>query len=96
MNAAALDPGERQALCVARQIPDAVLLTDDEAAKKLAKVLGHRAHGTLGLLLLAQMQGLRSKRQLLNLLRSLPDRSSLHIKRSLLDEIITQAQERLP
>ena len=44
-----LDPGEREALLVARERPNAWLLSDDAAARLAAQLLGIRAHGTGGL-----------------------------------------------
>lgn len=39
------DPGEREALLVARARPSAWLLSDDAAARLDAELLGIRAHG---------------------------------------------------
>lgn len=55
-----LDPGEREALLVAGQRPNAWLLSDDATARLAAELLGIRAHGTIGLLIRAVRRGLRT------------------------------------
>jgi predicted nucleic acid-binding protein len=91
----ALHAGEMEALRVALEHVPALLLTDDTAARLAARNLSIRAHGTLGILLRAIRRGQRSKEALLEVLNELPQRSSLHLRRSLLDQVICEA-ERLP
>ena len=73
----------------------ALLLTDDTAARLAARNLSIRAHGTFGILLRAIRRGQRSKGALLEVLRELPQRCSLHLKRNLLDDVVREA-EKLP
>lgn len=87
----ALHAGELEALRVALEHRPALLLTDDTAARLAARNLSIRAYGTLGILLRAIRRGQRSKGSLLEVLRELPQRSSLHLKRSLLDDVIREA-----
>ncbi len=71
--------------------PDAWLLTDDDAAARLAaKALNIRAHGSLGLLIRAIRRQQLSKNQVINLLQQIPTQSSLPIRPSLLAKVIAQ------
>jgi predicted nucleic acid-binding protein len=54
----ALGRGEREALALALQTPQAVLLADDRQARRCAEFLGLRLSGTLGVLLKAKHRGL--------------------------------------
>jgi predicted nucleic acid-binding protein len=47
----ALDAGEREALLVAQEHPEALLLTDDAAARLAAELLRIWVHGTIGVLI---------------------------------------------
>jgi len=86
----ALHAGEMEALRVALEHVPALLLTDDTAARLAARNLSIRAHGTLGILLRAIRRGQRSKDALLGVLRELPQKSTLHLKPSLLDDVIRE------
>ncbi|HKI00566.1 MAG TPA: DNA-binding protein [Thermoanaerobaculia bacterium] len=83
-----LDLGEQAALSLMTLQPAAVLLTDDAAARLAAKALGYRIHGSIGVLLRSIRRGLRSRAEITTILRSLPFRSTLHIRQSLLQEIL--------
>lgn len=87
-----LHEGERQALRLMATDGTLSLLTDDAAARLAAKALGRRVHGTLGILLRSVRRRQRSPEAVLAVLRALPRRSSLHIKPSLLEEILRDAQ----
>jgi predicted nucleic acid-binding protein len=89
----ALDPGEQAALCLMEQLPFAVLLTDDDAARTVADQMNFAVRGTIGVLLTAPARGRRSRRQLLNLLRKIPQHSTLWISRKFLDSIISRVIE---
>ncbi|HEX4956239.1 MAG TPA: DNA-binding protein [Thermoanaerobaculia bacterium] len=86
-----LHEGERQALRWIAANPTLTLLTDDAAARLAAKALGWRVHGTVGILLRAARRGQREPSAILEILRAIPHRSTLHIKPSLLSEIIAEA-----
>lgn len=88
-----LHTGEWEALRVALEHQPCMLLTDDAAARMAAGNLGINAHGTIGILVRAIRRKQRSKEQVLALLRSIPARSTLHLKRSLLDEVIHEVEE---
>ena len=76
-----------------QQFPNAILLTDDGAARLLAQQMGFAVRGTIGVVLRALTQGLKSRRQVLNLLKAIPRRSTLHIAPGLLQSIIAQVEE---
>lgn len=87
-----LDVGEFEALRLMQQSPGAILLTDDAAARLVAERLGYEVHGTIGVIVRALRRGQRSKRQVLNLLRSVPRRCSLYIQSRLLESVIAQVR----
>jgi predicted nucleic acid-binding protein len=84
-----LGPGETEALQVALDRPGLVLLTDDAAARLAAEALRVRVHGSIGVLLRAVRRGRQTRDQAIGILESLPKRSSLHIRPSLIDEVIS-------
>jgi predicted nucleic acid-binding protein len=73
--------------------PDAILLTDDAAARLVAERLEYEVHGTIGVIVRALRRQQRTKRQVLNLLRALPHRSTLFIRAPLLESIIEQIKK---
>src|SRR6185295_8291470 len=87
-----LDIGEQAALSLIAYQPVSVLLTDDAAARLAAKALGYRSHGTIGILLRSIRRRLRSRAQISSVLRSLPFRSTLHIRQSLLAAILRELE----
>jgi predicted nucleic acid-binding protein len=90
-----LDLGEQAALSLMELHPDAILLTDDAAARLAANGLGYRAHGSIGILLRAIRRQQRTPGEVLSILRDLPIRSTLHIRSDLLQEIIAQVEGRM-
>jgi predicted nucleic acid-binding protein len=91
--ALSLHTGEWEAIRVALEHPACVLLTDDTAARLAAGNLGVRVHGTIGVLVRSVRQGLRAKEAVLEILRSIPTSSSLHLKRSLLEAVVKQVED---
>jgi predicted nucleic acid-binding protein len=90
VRAFALDAGEQAALALMGEHPNAILLTDDAAARLVAERLGMRVHGTVGVVLRAVRRGQRTPGQVLDVLGALPERSSLHIRRDLLQAIVAR------
>lgn len=84
--------GEREALaiCLSRAIN--LLITDDTAARLAAKNLNITTHGTLGLLIRAVRQQLRTPTNVLDLLTNIPKQTTLHIRPSLLNDVISQVK----
>lgn len=87
-----LDAGELEALRLMQENPGAILLTDDTAARLVAQRLEYEVHGTIGVVLRALRRQQRTKRQILNLLRTLPQRLTLFIERRLLNSVIEQVK----
>jgi len=87
-----LDSGEVEALKLMDENAGAQLLTDDAAARLVAQRLGYEVHGTIGVALRALRRGQRTKRQILNLLRALPQRSTLFIEARLLRSVIEEVE----
>jgi predicted nucleic acid-binding protein len=88
-----LHVGEHEALCLCLEFPGVLLLTDDTAARLAAKTLAVEAHGTLGLLVRAIRRRQLSKARVLELLDQISERSTLHIRPTLLEEVIRQVSE---
>jgi predicted nucleic acid-binding protein len=83
-----LHRGEVSALGIMENNPEALFLTDDCAARLVAEKMGYNVHGTIGILLRAIRRELLKPSEVLNLLSELPQRSSLYIRNSLLNEVI--------
>jgi len=88
-----LDAGETAALALAEQRTCRMFLTDDSAARLAAEFQGLRVHGTIGLIVRAIRRGLRSRSEVLEILASIPERSTLHLARALLDEVISSVAD---
>jgi predicted nucleic acid-binding protein len=73
-------------------VPGAILLTDDAAARIVAEKLQYEVHGTIGVVVRALRRVQRTRRQVINLLRSIPRRSTLHLSKALLQSIIEEVQ----
>jgi len=87
-----LHRGEQEALALATKYEDALLLTDDTAARLAAGVLGVGVHGTIGILVRAIRRTQRTREQVLDTLSAIPVKSTLHLKRSFLAKIIDQVR----
>lgn len=96
VRALVLDLGEQAALSLMALHPDAILLTDDAAARLAAKGLGYRVHGSIGVLPRAMRRQQRSRDEVLTLLRDISERSSLHLRAQLLQEIIARVENKVP
>jgi predicted nucleic acid-binding protein len=73
--------------------PSAIFLTDDAAARLAAQTLGYRVHGTIGILLRSLRRNRFSHLEVIERLEAIPSKSSLHIRPSLLNEIIERLQK---
>ena len=87
-----LQKGEQDCINIAMNFPESIFLTDDSAARLLANQLNIKVHGTIGIILRAIRKELKTKEQVLNILRAIPKKSSLYIKKSLLDDIISEVK----
>ena len=89
----ALDQGEIESLGLMEQYPHAFFLTDDAAARLAAEQRGYRVHGTIGLLIRSVRRNQKPADEILELLRALPQRSTLFIRPNLLESIIKQLEK---
>lgn len=87
----ALHAGERAALAVLDARGGQFLLSDDAAARTVARAAGFQTHGTMGLILRACRRGKISQPEMLQLLRAMPRRTTLHLRKELLDSILATA-----
>jgi len=90
--ALSLDRGEIEALGLMEMYPRAWFLTDDAAARLVAEQHGYQVHGTIGLLIRTARRGQRTPRQVLEILRAIPKRSTLFIRPDFLNSIIQQLE----
>ena len=88
-----LHAGEQEALHLCVEFKNSLLITDDTAARLAAKSLGVAAHGTLGILVRAIREQTRSKSEVLELLCAIPTQTTLHIRASLLAEVIGKVEK---
>lgn len=91
-NAFNLDEGEMHAIALCSLNKDAILLTDDTAARLAAKSLNIRAYGTIGILLRAIRRKQFSPGEAIKLLEEIPSKTTLFIRKSLLREIIEEVK----
>jgi predicted nucleic acid-binding protein len=87
-----LHTGELDALRVALENGRSLLLTDDTAARLAAGNLGIAVHGTIGVLVRSIRRHRRTAKQVLTVLQSLPQQSTLHLKKSLLEAVIQEIE----
>ncbi len=87
-----LGTGELEAIALCSQYTDSILLTDDASARLVAKTLGIRAYGTIGVLLRAIRRRQLTPHETVRKLEEIPLKSTLFIKRSLLHEIIEEVK----
>ncbi len=83
-----LDAGEIEALALMERNPQHIFLTDDAAARLVADQMKFKVHGTIGVLIRSIRRKLRKPEEILYILAEIPQKSTLHIKPSLLNEII--------
>jgi predicted nucleic acid-binding protein len=83
-----LDAGEIEALALMEKNPQHIFLTDDAAARLVAVQMKFEVHGTVGVLIRSIRRRLRKPEDILYILAEIPQKSTLHIRSSLLDEII--------
>jgi predicted nucleic acid-binding protein len=87
---AEVDPGEAEAIALAIQLPEAVLLVDDLRARRVAVKRRLRTIGTVGLLMRAKKEGLvEALRPLLNDLVA----NGIHLGQKLIDAALAEVGE---
>jgi predicted nucleic acid-binding protein len=88
-----LDSGEIDSLILMQSYPAAIFLTDDAAARFVAEQMKFKVHGTIGILLRSIRRGQKKPGEVLQILDNLPQKSSLFIKQSLLNEILQRVRQ---
>jgi predicted nucleic acid-binding protein len=88
-----LDAGETEALSLMEESPDEIFLTDDAAARLVAEQMRFKVHGTIGILLRSIRRDQKKPEEILKILEGIPKTSTLHIKPSLLNEILQKVKE---
>lgn len=53
-----IDKGEASAIALALEIPDSIIILDDQKARKVAEKLGLEITGTIGLIIKAKLRGI--------------------------------------
>jgi predicted nucleic acid-binding protein len=81
-----LDIGEIEALAVLEKYSNAMFLTDDAAARLVAERMGFKVHGTIGLLVRSIRRRQRKPLDVLKILSDIPNKSTLYLKTSLLED----------
>lgn len=87
-----LHRGEKEALHLACEIGSTLLLTDDTAARLAARSLGITVHGSIGILVRALRRRQKTKAEVIQLLRDLPEKTTLFIRPSLLADIVQEIE----
>lgn len=88
----ALHGGERAALTLIERAGARLLLCDDGAARLAAESLGVEVHGTIGVIIRSIRRQMRTREQVVAVLRELPHRSTLHLSSQLLKTVIAQVE----
>jgi predicted nucleic acid-binding protein len=92
---ARLDLGELESLAFWQGHRDASLLCDDLKARTIARELGASVIGTLGLLIKGAKTGRIELDEALQLILSIPRRSTLHIRRDLIQVAVAEVRKAL-
>lgn len=87
-----LDPGETAALAVATE-RDAVLLTDDLAAREAAAEAGIEIHGSVGIIALGHARGVLDRDEAAALMRALQRETSLFVTDAVIERGIEMLDE---
>jgi predicted nucleic acid-binding protein len=87
-----LDPGERAALAVATA-RDAILLTDDLAARDVGTDMGVEVRGSIGVLALGYARGVLDKEEAVSRMRALHRETSLFVSEAVVERGIRMLDE---
>ena len=85
--------GELDALNLAMSEGNVLFLTDDTAARLAAQSLNIEARGTVGIILRAIRRNLLTKTVTIQILESIPHKSTLHLSRTILFEVIQSVKD---
>lgn len=87
-----LDPGETAALALAIERDDAVLLTDDLAARERATELNVEVHGSIGVLVFAYANDRLSRDEAVQQMRALQRETSLFVSIAVVERGISMLE----
>lgn len=87
-----LDPGETAALAIA-SARDAILLTDDLAARDAATALGVEVHGSIGIIARGYAKDRLNQAEAAELMRSLQHETSLFLTDAVVEQGIAQLND---
>ena len=87
-----LDAGETAAFSLVEARRAGLFLCDDAAARLVAELMGFPVHGTIGVLARSIRRGTRSRGEILDILRRIPQACSLHISRGLLATVVASIE----
>lgn len=88
-----LHTGEIEALSLMKRFPNAIFLTDDSSARLVGQRMGYKVHGTIGILIRSVRRKMMGPQEVVAILQTIPQKSTLHIKPSLLEDIVRQIKE---
>lgn len=88
----ALGRGEIEALHWMGTVADAIFLTDDAGARLAAVEMRYRVHGTIGVLLRAVRRGVLTVTRARELVESIRERSTLHLRQDLVDAVLRELE----
>ena len=88
-----LDQGELESLSVAQEMPGVFFLTDDAAARLAGEELGCRVHGTIGIILRAIRNKMKTPHEVVGLLSQIPNKTTLFLRPALLEEIVQKVKK---
>ena len=86
-----LDQGENSALSLGSELQEKLFLSDDKGARKVARILGIPALGTIGVLLINLKKGKLRKEEVLSLLEELI-RKGYYLSTELYGELVRRLQ----
>jgi predicted nucleic acid-binding protein len=82
-----LDAGETACIALLAMGRGGMFLTDDAAARLAAQEMRVPVHGTVGVLIRSVRRGIGAPREIIRLFEDLPNKSTLFVESSLLEEI---------
>ena len=91
----ALDDGEIESLALWKRLSSASVICDDLAARRVAKELGAPIIGTLGIIIKGAKQDRITLSTAIELIRSIPEATTLHVSRDLLEYAVCEIQRSL-
>ena len=96
LNEMGLHQGEVDALVLAyhikKQKSDSVIVIDDLAARNVARTLGLRMTGTIGIILSATKKGILSKKESHAKVRSLVEETTFHMSAALYSRVLSELE----